>query len=229
MSRDQERTIKNFFLHSNVFMIIVFWLFFGAFCSLVSFSMGLFILFIFICVVELAIAWSWWKKGMESVRFNTIINFIAILNIGFYAVMPLIEFAFGSIIFLVVSAIYLAVLGFTIVKKHLIADGILNLKDSKIGIGAMIAIVVIMIIGGFGASRVGQERFFLSQLSDFQHKIYAFSVMYLIGLWLTFISPVIFKHKEAKAEAENPLRRKTSRAQRRREAKKKRNFSKHEK
>ncbi|QGS68240.1 hypothetical protein CV093_05290 [Oceanobacillus sp. 143] len=77
---------------------------------------------------------------------------------------------------------------------------------------------------GFASGRNGQEGLVLQQLTDLGHKIYAFSVLYLIGLLIlmTFVSPVILKHKEAKIEAEKPLRRKTTRAQRRREAEKRR-------
>ncbi|QGS68239.1 hypothetical protein CV093_05285 [Oceanobacillus sp. 143] len=90
MLGNQERKFKKFILHMNVSMNLFFLLSFGALCSLAVFSLELFLLFIFISFVELAFAWCWWKNGMDMVRFKEVMTILAILNIGFYSVMPLI-------------------------------------------------------------------------------------------------------------------------------------------
>lgn len=114
-----ERTARKFFdgngmylLGSNLLM--------GTLLSLVPFgSLKVFILFMIITLIETVIAWVWWKRGIEIIRFNSLTAFLLCVTMGFFMVFPLFRMMQG-ILFSLGMIAYLFVAIYALYRKELI-------------------------------------------------------------------------------------------------------------
>ncbi|MGI8386737.1 hypothetical protein [Robertmurraya sp. P23] len=191
MVREVERTAKNFFdgnglalLGSNLLM--------GTLLNLVPrWSLSVFLFFMVITLIETVIAWVWWKKGMEIVRFNSLTAFLLLATIGLFGVFPLFRMIQG-ILFWLVLIIYLLVAFYALYRKELIFQAFHNPRESKLIYGIFGVFFVFLILGAF-SFRNGQEMVILASLNDHQGALYVAGFAYALGLFFTFISTALLK------------------------------------
>ena len=159
---------------------------------------------------------------MDPIRFNALTGFLAFLNIGAIAILPLLHFTFGSIFFWVLSIFYFIYFGIILFKRKIFVNYIHNPYPSKIALGIFIAISIIMFMGGLAIGAPGQYGFILYYLSETGQAIYIYSVLYAIGLIMTTLALIMLYPINKEYEEQPRRRKKKSRAQRRKEALKQR-------
>ncbi|WP_282155944.1 hypothetical protein [Cytobacillus gottheilii] len=191
MVKDVERTAKKFFdgngmylLGSNLLM--------GTILSLIpSGSLNIFLLFMLITAIETVIAWTWWKKDMEIVRFNSLTAFLLVATLGLFAVFPLFRLTEGVPFWLILIA-YLLVVAYALYRKEVIFQAFYNPKKSKLYLGVMLVLVIFLIVGAF-SFRYGQEMVILASMNDHSGAFFVATFAYLLGLLLTFVSTALLK------------------------------------
>lgn len=188
----EHRNFKNFIV-GNAFALIGSNLLFGILFSLVpSGSLNIFLLFMAVTLFEVVIAWLWWKKGMELVRFNSLTAFLLCITMGFFMVFPLFRITHGILFFWIVLFVYLLIVIYSLIKKEIIFQAFHKPGKSKIANGTVIVLVLFLILGAF-SFRYGQEMIIMANLNDQQGALYVSAITYGLGLLITFVSTALLK------------------------------------
>lgn len=195
----KERNFKIFISDSNALYLLISNLLFGVLLSLIpTGSLTIFLLFMLITVLEMVLAWVWWRKDMEIIRYNSLTAFLLLVTMGLFAVMPLLRIMSGTILFWSALVIYLIVLLYSLAKKEMIFRAFDKPGKSKIAKGTVIFVLALLILGAF-SFRYGQEMVIMASLNDQQGALYVSAFAYVIGLLMTFVSTALLKKpKEVK-------------------------------
>jgi hypothetical protein len=189
--KDVARTAKNFFdgngmylLGSNLLM--------GTLLSLVpTGSLNIFLFFMLITAIETVIAWIWWKRDMEIVRFNSLTAFFLVATLGLFCVFPLFRLIDGMVFWLILSA-YLLVLLYALYRKEVIFQAFHKPGQSKLFLGIVFILFVFIVVGAL-SYRNGQEMVILSNMNDSQGAFFVAVFTYFLGLFMTFVSTALLK------------------------------------
>ncbi|MBP3040281.1 hypothetical protein J9303_12380 [Bacillaceae bacterium Marseille-Q3522] len=194
---NQEKTLKNF-ISGMIGPAVVFNLLFGGLVSLVpSVSLEIFLLVVLIISIEIVMNWMWFKKIESKEQYNGLTSFLPLITSGFFMTIPLMRITYGSILFIVVLLLYLIVFVFTLYKRKLIFHSFNNPGKSRLAKGSIIFILAVLVIGSMSA-RNGQELLILAHLNTHQDGIFISLIVYIFGMFLTFISVIVIKEPSNK-------------------------------
>jgi hypothetical protein len=187
-----DRDFKNFIV-GNAFALLGTNLLMGTLSSLVpAGSLNIFLLFMAITLVEIMIAWVWWKNGMELVRFNSLTAFLLCITVGLFMVVPLLRITWSMPLFWIVLAAYILMIFYALIKKEVIFQAFYKPGNSRIAKGTVIVLIFFLVLGAF-SFRYGQEMVILASMNDQQGALYVSSFTYGLGLLLTFVSTALLK------------------------------------
>ncbi|WP_218970445.1 hypothetical protein [Cytobacillus gottheilii] len=144
-----------------------------------------------VTAIEVTIAWIWWKKGMEIVRFNSLTAFLMFSTFGVFLVFPLLRISNGMF-FWVVLAFYLFIAFYSLYKRELVFQAFHKPKGSKLYISIIVILFIFLIVGAL-SFRYGQEMVILAMMNDHQGAFFISVFLYFIGLFVTFISTSLLK------------------------------------
>ncbi len=118
-----------------------------------------------------------------------------LITMGVYMAEPILRLSFGTLVFWPFLLLYLVVIGYALFKREMIFQAFHRPGKSKIVFGSYLFVIILIIISAF-SFRNGQE-LILMQLLDDQEGVFFFTViMYLGGLFLSFLSFALLKKPE---------------------------------
>jgi hypothetical protein len=172
----------------------------GVFMTLVPYGEWrgmLFLFFMVVTVLELTLVWTWWKNpSMSIVRFNSLTAYTMLVTMGVFSSFPIYSLTWGYVWFLFFLGGIILTLIFSLFKRESLYKAFTGHKDGKTVLLVVIGILVVFfILGGLSSFR-GQERIILSSLTDVEKAWYVSLFVYLMGLFLIFISSFLLKKAE---------------------------------
>ncbi|MBP3040280.1 hypothetical protein J9303_12375 [Bacillaceae bacterium Marseille-Q3522] len=195
MDNQEEKTLKVFF-SGNINSVIFLNLFFGTLASLIpSGTWVIFIIAVFITVIETIIGWIWFSGIKNKVRYNSLIAFLTIITSGFFWVIPLLRITYGTILFWGMLLIYLTIFVYTLYKRELLFKAFYRPEKSRLAKGVLIITGVVFVIGSL-LYRNGQELIISTFLNNQQEGVAVSLIFYIFGLIFTFISSIFLKHPD---------------------------------
>lgn len=188
----RDRNFKDFIV-GNAFGLIGSNLLMGTLSSLVpSVSLNIFLLFMAITLVETVIAWIWWRRGMELVRYNSLTAFLLCMTVGLFMVFPLLRITHGIPLFWVTFAVYALMILYALIKRETIFQAFHKPANSRIAKGTVIVLILFLLLGAL-SFRHGQEMVILASMNDQQGALFVSSFTYSLGLLVTFVSTALLK------------------------------------
>lgn len=208
-----ERTFKSYIKSPYVLGLVMMHLIYTTLVTLVVFSFVLFIIFFLLLFSQVYIGWRAWKQGWEYEKYRRLMNLFLFFNLGISLLMPFFFVYFGTLYFWAGLIFYLSYVIFLFSKAKVIADGMYKPSESKIWKIYLVSIVIIGFIGipGYYMPSSG---LFLDLMSEEVKDIYYPEVLYLMGLVLTFLLPILLYPKKTEVEEQPQGRKKLSRANR---------------
>ncbi|WP_071396394.1 hypothetical protein [Bacillus tuaregi] len=164
-------------------------------CTIPNWSFRIFIFNMLITIFSVGLARYWYQTVENTVRYNSLTSFIMLMTMGFFVAEPILRLSFGTMVFWPFILMYLLVIGYSLYKREMIFQAFHRPGKSKIAFGSYLFIIVLIIISAF-SFRNGQE-LILMQLLDDQEGVFFFTfLMYLGGLFLSFLSFALLKKPE---------------------------------
>ncbi|MDI3311269.1 MAG: hypothetical protein QJR05_07550 [Thermoanaerobacterium sp.] len=148
-----------------------------------------------VTLVEIGIAWYWWKTIHNEVRYNSLICFLMLITSGIFCMIPVLRLTFGTLLFWTTLILYIVLLLYSLYKKEMIFQALHRPEKSKIAKGIVAFVFVLMIIGSFSFKN-GQELLILRVLNDYQGAFFVAFFSYAIGFLFTFTSFALLKKPE---------------------------------
>jgi hypothetical protein len=189
--KNVERTAKNFFNGNGMYLLGSGLLWSTLMSLMPKWSLNLFVLFISVTLVEVAIAWVWWKQGVEIVRFNSLTAFLQLETMAVFWIFPILRITQG-IWFLGLIVLYLIVFVYALYRKELIFQAFDNPRESKLIYGIVAVFFVFLVLGTFSFRR-GQEMVILASMDDNQGLWYVSGFAYALALFIVFLSTSLLK------------------------------------
>ncbi|WP_394238873.1 hypothetical protein [Niallia oryzisoli] len=194
MELESEQRFK--FFEGNGLGVLISSVIFGFFGSAIpDWSFGILLLNLIITIISLGLSRYWYQSVKSTIRYNSLTSFIMLITMGVYMAEPILRLSFGTLVFWPFLLLYLVVIGYALFKREMIFQAFHRPGKSKIVFGSYLFVIILIIISAF-SFRNGQE-LILMQLLDDQEGVFFFTViMYLGGLFLSFLSFALLKKPE---------------------------------
>lgn len=184
------------FFEGNALGILINSIIFGFFASAIpDWSFRIFLLNVVITIISLGIARYWYTSIPNTIRYNSLVAFVMLITMGFYVATPLFRMTLGTKVFWPVLILYLVVIGYSLQKREMIFQAFHRSRGSKIALGAYLFVIILAIICAF-SFRNGQELIIMQLLNQNQGVFFFSSILYLGGLFLSFLSFALLKKPE---------------------------------
>lgn len=169
---------------------------FGFFGSAIpDWSIGIFLFNLLITVFSLGLARYWYQSVKNTIRYNSLTSFIMLITMGIYLAEPILRISFGTLVFWLFVLLYLLVIVYSLFKREMIFQAFHRPEKSKIAFGSYLFVIILIIISAF-SFRNGQELILMQLLDDHEGVFFFTSIMYLAGLFLSFLSFALLKRPE---------------------------------
>ncbi|WP_458415054.1 hypothetical protein ACNQFZ_09750 [Schinkia sp. CFF1] len=162
------------------------------FSAIPSWSLTIFVVNSCISIILILLSRYLYKKIQVEIRYNSLVNFLLQFSLGFYFVTPFLRVTFGSFLFFVPLLLYVLLIVLTLIKRELIYQAFSNPGESMLAKGTFVVFIVLMIVGSLTA-RSGHDMLILRLLDEKQGAFWVTGVMYVGGLFFTFISSAFLK------------------------------------
>ncbi|MGD6875069.1 hypothetical protein [Bacillus infantis] len=196
--REVDRSVKNFF-DSNAMYLLFSNILWAVFMSLIPYgiwNMKLFITFMIVTVIEVSIAWIWWKKpGIGIVRYNSLTAYTQFLTMSVFISFPIYRMTWGYTWFAVFLGIFVLVWILSMYKRESLFLAFTSPKGVKTLIPILMVLGIFFILGGLSSYR-GQEMVLMASLTDYGKAWYISLFCYGLGLFIMFITAPLLKKVE---------------------------------
>ncbi|WP_148361195.1 hypothetical protein [Bacillus timonensis] len=191
---ESEQRIK--FFEGNALGLLIGPVMFGFFGSAIpDWSFRIFLLMMVTTFILLCIARYWYKTIPNTIRYNSLVAFLMLISMGLYIAIPILRISFHTMVFWPLLILYLLVMGYSLLKREMIFQAFHMPGKSKIVLGSYVFLMILTIISAF-SFRNGQELVIMQLLSENQGLIFFSFILYLGGLFLSFIAFALLKKPE---------------------------------
>ncbi|WP_157060133.1 hypothetical protein [Saccharibacillus kuerlensis] len=203
MREKTERNLKNF-LGFNASLLLASNLLWGALFSLMPFGFWnakIFTAILAITVVELVIIWIWWKSpNMPLSRCNSLTSYVQLLTMNVIFSLSLYQLTWGSVWFWVFLGVFVVVWALSVFSLEYLAAALRTPKGEKWMLLPLGALAIFFTLGGLSAYK-GQEGIIMELLTDYGKAWYVSLFMYVMGLFLMFLTGNLVRKKDPKKQS----------------------------
>ncbi|WP_041580269.1 hypothetical protein [Bacillus sp. 1NLA3E] len=187
---------ENFLQGQASFLIIIDVICTFVFSMLPEWSIKVVFFNLSVSIFSIALAGYWCKRISSHIRYNSLVNFLIFISMGFFTVTPMLRMTINTQIFWFFLLLYLFVFVYSMIERELIFQSlVMKAGKSKLSKGMIVFFIIIMLVGSLTA-RNGQEMVILKLLNDYQGLFFGSCLIYVVGLFFTFLSVIMLKKPE---------------------------------
>lgn len=191
---ESEKKFK--FFQGNALYLLGSCLLFGFFGNAIpDWSFSVFVLNTLITIFCLCIARYGYQSIANTIRYNSLVAFLTFLTMGYFLATPIFRISFETMVFWPILFLYLLVIGYSLLKREMIFQAFHRPGKSKIALGSYAFLIILIVISAF-SFRNGQELIIMQLLNQNQGIFFFSFLLYLGGLFMSFISFALLKKTE---------------------------------